>query len=119
MAAGAEELIMRRQRTSERGFTLVELLVVLAIIAILIAMLLPVVMAAKRQANQVVCQSNLRQLGIAMVIYAQDSRYFPNDLLDMYYTNREYLASQAAKSSARQSEGVLLPSTGSAVHMDR
>ena len=77
---------MRRQRTSKRGFTLVELLVAIAIIAILIAILLPVVIAAKRQANQVVCQSNLRQLGIAMALYAQDSRYFPNDVLAIHYS---------------------------------
>jgi prepilin-type N-terminal cleavage/methylation domain-containing protein len=114
---------MRRQRTSERGFTLVELLVVIAIIMILIAILLPVVMAAKRQANQVVCQSNLRQLGIAMVLYAQDNRYFPHDIIEVYYSTpvagqRVYLASQAAKSFARQSEGLLLPSPGSAVHVD-
>src|SRR5438046_2562118 len=81
MAAGAEELIMRRHRTSKRGFTLVELLVVLAIIAILIALLLPVVMAARRHAQQVNCASNLRQLGIALIAYTQDNKFFPNAVL--------------------------------------
>ncbi len=74
---------MRRQRTSEHGFTLVELLVVLAIITILIAILLPMVLAVKRHAQQVACQSNLRQLGIAMIMYGQDNQYFPTAILDL------------------------------------
>jgi prepilin-type processing-associated H-X9-DG protein len=53
------------------------LLVVIAIIAILIALLLPLVIAAQRRANEVACQSNLRQLGIAMANYGTDYRFFP------------------------------------------
>ena len=60
---------MRRPR---HGFTLVELLVVMAVIVILATMLYPGVAKARSKANQTVCLSNVRQLSMAILMYAQD-----------------------------------------------
>ena len=63
--------------TLRLGFTLVELLVVITVIAILIALLLPALGKAEQQAKQVACLANMRDLGLAMVMYSQTNRYFP------------------------------------------
>jgi prepilin-type processing-associated H-X9-DG protein/prepilin-type N-terminal cleavage/methylation domain-containing protein len=60
------------------GFTLVELLVVIAVIAALVAMILPVARVVKQRAKAVMCESNLKQLSLALTMYGQDNKTLPN-----------------------------------------
>ncbi|MHC4070937.1 MAG: type II secretion system protein [Planctomycetota bacterium] len=60
---------MRRKE----GFTLIELLVVIAIIAILLAILMPALNRVREQGKRAVCLSNLKQLSLAWILYADDN----------------------------------------------
>jgi prepilin-type N-terminal cleavage/methylation domain-containing protein len=66
-----QELLMDHDR-HQSGFTLIEMLVVIAVIAILAAILFPVFAQAREKARQASCISNLKQIGAAMLMYATD-----------------------------------------------
>jgi prepilin-type N-terminal cleavage/methylation domain-containing protein len=76
-------LIPRFPSNVRRCFTIVELLVVVAIIAILVALLLPALRSARESAKSIVCMNNLRTLGQAFMMYANDHEgFFPDAYVD-------------------------------------
>ena len=76
---------IRAPKMKQKGFTLIELLVVLAIIGILFTFVTAGVTTARRKGTQAKCANNLRQIGIALSLYAMDhSERFPKSLDALY-----------------------------------
>ncbi len=68
-----------RFHESQKGFTLVEMLVVIGIIGILSSILLPVILGQVEKARDAQCKSNLRQIGLGAFAFASDHRFYPFD----------------------------------------
>jgi prepilin-type N-terminal cleavage/methylation domain-containing protein len=99
------QVSMTKERTMKqvkRGFTLIELLVVIAIIAILASLLLPALARSKEQAHRAQCKSNMHQLGLAAIVYADDNRdYFPSALRDDNVYHASWLPTHAYTNMAK------------------
>ena len=68
-----------------RGFTLVELLVVISIVGMLIALLLPAVQAAREASRRAQCMNNLKQIGLAFQNHYSAHQFFPSAGWDWFY----------------------------------
>ncbi len=64
-------------RSSERGFTLIEMMIVVAIIAILVTILVPNLMRARAQAQTAACEGNLKEIATALELYDTDNDSYP------------------------------------------
>jgi prepilin-type N-terminal cleavage/methylation domain-containing protein/prepilin-type processing-associated H-X9-DG protein len=105
-------MTVRAPLAGRSGFTLVELLVVIAILSVLAGILLPVLARAREMARQAACASNLRQLGGAVLLYAQDHdevlpatdhgedpEYFWGDMLSPYLRADRVLSCPSGEAS--------------------
>jgi len=99
------------------GFSLIELLVVISIVALLIALLLPALSLARDSARAIKCQSRLRQIGLGLHLYAQDhDGYLPSDPSSTY---DEMVAPYLNYTPIESDDGMLYCPGGGDVFQDR
>lgn len=77
------------KRDGERGFTLIEMMIVVAIIAILVAILVPNFMRARAQAQTAACEANLKEIATALELYQTDHQEYPDVASLTNVTNTE------------------------------
>jgi prepilin-type N-terminal cleavage/methylation domain-containing protein len=90
------------------AFTLIELLVVIAIIAILAALLLPALASAKERAKRAACENNLRQIGLATQMYADDNGIYPLTWVNSQSRWMDLIKPYIGKPSTNQTTSVYL-----------
>jgi prepilin-type N-terminal cleavage/methylation domain-containing protein len=87
------EKMMSRNKKQVKGFTLIELLVVIAIISILAAILFPVFARARENARRASCMSNLKQIGLGIMMYVQDyDEKYPTNLVGTKSDDSSYIS---------------------------
>src|SRR4051794_39549465 len=66
-----------RQAVKKRGFTLIELMVVIALLGLMVALLLPAIQAARESSRSAACRNNLKQIGVAIINFETVHKHFP------------------------------------------